>query len=293
MDGTIACEIPASSYSAPDLGSSACAADTCCVWDWVVKDLVKDFVQSDGQCSPLARQAIRLGFHDAAAWSLTSGFGGADGSMLTTDEITRIENNGMQAIVAYGQVALLKWKPFSVGAADLVQMMATVATVSCPLGPRVLSFVGRKDGFSSPTGLLPSALSDADTLIDLFADKTISADDLAALVGAHSTSNQFFVNTSMPNAPQDDTPGVWDVDFYVNTLDANANPAIYKFPSDVNLSLDPRTSGAFQAFANAGFGQAAWNDAFARAYVRVSILGVNNIDKLTDCTSTYLLQLRI
>jgi hypothetical protein len=35
---------------------------------------------------------------------------------------------------------------------------------------------------------------------------------------------------------------------------------------------------------NAGFGQAAWNDGFARAYVRLSILGVADISKLTDCT---------
>jgi manganese peroxidase len=33
-------------------------------------------------------------------------------------------------------------------------------------------------------------------------------------------------------------------------------------------------------------GQAIWNAAYSTAYVRLSLLGVNNINKLTDCTKT-------
>jgi hypothetical protein len=205
--------------------------------------------------------------------------------LLSSDEINRPENDGLQDIIATGRGLLNKYKGFGVGAADLVQFMATVATVSCPLGPRVLSFVGRDDSANSPTGLLPDVHSNADTLIQLFADKTIDADDLAALVGAHSTSEQDIVDHSREGAPQDSTPGVWDVKFYSETLDPNAPSEVFKFPSDIALSQDSRTSGAFNAFANAGFGQAAWNNAFARAYVRLSILGVNRPDKLVDCTS--------
>jgi hypothetical protein len=95
---------------------------------------------------------------------------------------------------------------YSVGAADLVQMMANVATVVCPLGPRVLSFVGRADSPNSPEDLLPGAFSDADTLISLFNDKTISPGDLVALVGAHTTSHQDFVDPSNAGSFQDSTP---------------------------------------------------------------------------------------
>lgn len=181
------------------------------------------FVGSDGQCTEDARTAIRLGFHDAGAWSKTSGFGGADGSMLlNAEEPTRGENKGLEEIIVTGQGLLAKYKSFGVGAADLVQFMATVATVSCPLGPRVLTLVGRSDNAASPTGLLPGVFFDSTTIISLFEDKTICPDDLAALVGAHSTSAQDIVDPARAGAPQDSTPGVWDVKFYTETVDQDA-----------------------------------------------------------------------
>jgi hypothetical protein len=257
------------------------------VWDSVAADLVAIFKECDGQCNEAARQAIRLGFHDAGAWSTTSGFGGADGSMLISpDELNRAENNGMQPIIAtYRALLADKYTALGVGAADLVQFGAQVATVTCPLGARIKTYVGRQDGDgSSPDGLLPDVHSDADTLINLFADKTISAGDLAALVGAHSTSEQDIVDANFAGAPQDSTPGVWDVEFYSETPDPNAPSQVFKFPSDVNLANDPRTAGSFDFFGTNPAGQAAWNDAFARAYVRLSLLGVPNIDNLVDCT---------
>lgn len=135
---------------------------------------------------------------------------------------------------------------------------------------------------------MPDVHSDADTLIQLFADKTISAFDLAALVGAHSTSEQDVVDANFAGAPQDSTPGVWDVAFYTETPDPNAPSAIFKFPSDVALAADPRTKPSFDFFGQDVNGQAAWNDDFARAYVRLSLLGVSNIDDLIECTSMFL-----
>jgi manganese peroxidase len=256
------------------------------VWDSVNSDFVALFTASDGQCTEAARGAIRLGFHDAGAWSLTSGFGGADGSLLiSTEEITRSENNGLQEIIATYQVLWAKYKPFGVGAADLIQFGATVAAVVCPLGPRGRVFLGRKDGDgSSPTGLLPDVNSDADTLIDLFADKTISASDLAALIGAHSTSEQDVVDPALAGAPQDSTPGVNDILFYSETIDPNAPAEVFKFPSDVALAADSRIAPSFTFFGSNPAGQAAWNDAFARAYIRLSILGVPNIDDMFECS---------
>lgn len=135
---------------------------------------------------------------------------------------------------------------------------------------------------------MPDVHSDADTLIKLFEDKTISAFDLAALVGAHSTSSQDVVDANFAGAPQDSTPGVWDVAFYSETTDPNAPSAIFKFPSDVALSADPRTQNSFLFFGNDPDGQTAWNDDFARAYVRLSLLGVPNIDELVECTSKFM-----
>lgn len=87
----------------------------------------------------MARAAVRLGFHDAGAWSQSTGPGGADGSLLlNSDEIARSENNGLQDIRTYGLSLLTKYSHFGVGAADLVQFMHNIAVVVCPLGPRQL-----------------------------------------------------------------------------------------------------------------------------------------------------------
>lgn len=133
----------------------------------------------------------------------------------------------------------------------------------------------------NPEGLLPSPFSNSTVLIDLFADKGISAAQLAALVGAHSTSRQFFVDTTPPaeGEPQDDTPGIWDVDFYANT--ANPPAGVFVFPSDVALMNDPVSGPVFQGFVGK---QGKWDGAFIKAMTALSLLGRNGSTGLTDCT---------
>ncbi|KAK0661224.1 heme peroxidase [Cercophora samala] len=270
----------------PPLHSAACARDTCCVWWYIAEEMTQLFRAFDGQCTDAARGAIRLGFHDAAGWSkFTGDFGGADGSIvLAPEEILRRPNNGLQEIVQQYKFWYDKWSHFGVGMADLIQMGANVATVVCPLGPRIRSFVGRRDSFiPAPDGLLPSPFDPADKLIDLFRAKTIQPLGLAALLGAHSTSRQRFVDPARAGFPQDSTPGVWDVLFYGQTLAARSAPDIFRFPSDIVLAEHPRMFPAFKAFAGPN-GQAPWDFEYAREYVRLSLLGVFNINNLTDCT---------
>jgi hypothetical protein len=123
------------------------SVDTCCIWHTISKALTEEFTEFDGTCNDAARAAIRLGFHDAGAWSQSKAdegfdFGGADGSLaLFQDEIERPENNGLQDIIKTAQAYQKKYK---VGMADLIQYMAIHATVTCPFGPRIRTFVGRK-----------------------------------------------------------------------------------------------------------------------------------------------------
>ncbi|KAF2645142.1 heme peroxidase, partial [Massarina eburnea CBS 473.64] len=275
-------------YPPASAGTAKCKADTCCVWYYVSSVLSALFLGPSGRCNKNARAAVRLGFHDAGTWSSSlaaSGqdFGGADGSIvLSGSEIKRSDNNGLQDIVNKLRDVQAT---FHVGMADLIQFAATHAVVSCPLGPRIRTFVGRKDSTkASPTGLLPGVNDSADTLIALFRDKTISPHDLVALLGAHSVSQQFFANTSRPGAPQDGTPGVWDTLFYNQTLGTGPLPKeVWRFPSDVVLSKDPRTADEWLSFSGKG-GQDHWNEDYAYSYVRLSLLGVNNINNLTECT---------
>ena len=124
--------------------------------------------------------------------------------------MSRADNNGLSAIADQTNKWYTKYNQYGMSMADIIQFGANVATVVCPLGPRIRSFVGRKDNTKAgPTGLLPGEKDSASTLISLFSAKTIDAHDLVALVGAHTTSQQHFVDTSRSGDPQDSSPGVW------------------------------------------------------------------------------------
>lgn len=206
------------SYNRPgDLGTALCQADSCCVWDFVQQELVESFRNQNGTCNGLARASVRLGFHDAGAWSRNSGAGGADGSLLlSSDEINRPENDGLQEIRTKALQLLDKYSRYGVAAADLVQFMHNVATVTCPLGPRLLTLIGRRDRReANPMGLIPSNnATDAIFLIELFQNKTFTARDLAALLGAHTVAQQLYVDPSKAGQTLDSTPGIWDMNFY-------------------------------------------------------------------------------
>ena len=249
-----------SNATAPRPDAKACKTDPCCVWYKVAQDLTDMFRGSSGRCNNNARAAIRLGFHDAGTWSKKlaaqgQDYGGADGSFILFDEITRAENRGLEDIA---QKMKRQAKKHGVGVADLIQFAANTGTVLCPLGPRVRTFVGRDDATqAAPDGLLPDVHADADSLIALFEDKTIDAHALAALVGAHSTSKQFHVDESKSGAPQDTTPAVWDVKFYNETLQPNPGRRVFKFDSDVKLAAHPQISDEWNKFVNS---QDHWNE---------------------------------
>ncbi|KAF9872415.1 peroxidase [Colletotrichum karsti] len=277
----------ASTYEAPGgKNSPECKADKCCIWKFIADDMAKQMVGNAGRCNGVARASVRLGFHDAASWSKTSGGTGADGSIILANEChTRDDNKGLEEICDTMQGWHNKYKKYGVGMADMIQFAANVATVVCPLGPRVRTFVGRKDTTTpSPKGLLPLPSQKSEELFKMFAEKSFTPDGLVALLGAHTTSQQRFIDPSRAGAPQDTTPGVWDVAFYGQTLNPRTPPAVFKIPSDVSISKDPKTNPTWKAFSAGPRGQMAWNQAYSSEYVRMSLLGVNNMNDLTECT---------
>ena len=87
-------------YAVPGpLGTPLCMQDTCCVWKYVVDEMVAKFSGDSGRCNLYARGAVRLGFHDAGAWTKGMTYGGADGSMILTNELSRDINRGLEEIV--------------------------------------------------------------------------------------------------------------------------------------------------------------------------------------------------
>ncbi|KAI1630757.1 peroxidase [Biscogniauxia mediterranea] len=266
------------------LSSSSCAQDPLCRWYWIVQDMQGKFSDQNG-CTDDARGAIRQGFHDAATWDISSSYGGADGSLLLSDELSRPENLGLAPIGEVTKAWYETYKQYGVTMADIIQTAAIVATVSCPGGPRIRAFVGRHDDSrAGPEGKLPLPFQDAQYLINLFQAKTFTASDLVALVGAHTASKQFFVDPTRAGASQDSTPNVWDSRFYAETLSSTNQSSIFTFQSDKNLATFPSTSGQWAAFADPLHGQGQWGPAYAQAYFRMSMLGVNNLQNLTEIT---------
>lgn len=231
-------------------GSPQCSQDLCCSVGYMVADTLRPAFTSPQGCTALARGAIRLGFHDAAAWNSSLPTGGADGSLvLNAQEAARSDNRGLEEIIAQTRTWYDQYKGTGISMADLIQVSAITAVAACPGGPRIKTFLGRKDSTNlPPEGLLPSATADAQTNIALFEAKTFSAADLVALVGAHTVSTQSTVDPSKPDASQDTTPATWDTLYYGQTADPSTPPGVVKFPSDVSLASSPATSGTWKEF---------------------------------------------
>ncbi|RKU42576.1 hypothetical protein DL546_002863 [Coniochaeta pulveracea] len=239
------------------------------VWTQVKSDLNNLFMAGD-QCNDLARGAIRAVFHDCGSWDTSQGLsGGCDGSLIlgtTPDvELSRAENRGLQAIA--GVLRGLAGK-YSTSVADMIVFAGIDAAVAlCPGGPHVPTFIGRNDSTTSaPEGGLPDVFDSAANLAALFAKKGFSAEDLAALLGAHSTSTQKFVDPTQFNKSQDSTPGQWDVSYYKETYNyattGSKSNAVFVLPSDSKLSTYNDVGKKFQSFIG---NQGKWTSSFASA----------------------------
>jgi hypothetical protein len=84
--------------AAGPLGSTACQKDQCCVWIYLAAEMAQKFRTSSGRCNKFARGAVRLAFHDAGPWKKGLTNGGADGSLLLSNEMSRPVNKGLEEI---------------------------------------------------------------------------------------------------------------------------------------------------------------------------------------------------
>lgn len=266
------------------IGSPACEKDKCCLWHYISLEMVEWF-KDGNRCGSLARQAIRLMFHDSGAWNTTMDFGGADGSAVLTEEADRRENSGLKEISARLRTLHNKYRGKGVSMADLIQVGSNVATVVCPRGPRIRTFVGRLDSTKpAPEGLLPGPRQEASQIRTAFAAKGISPDELVALIGSHTVSRQSAVDPAQRGAPQDPTPGTWDTAFYRETAARNPSRGVVRFPSDVALAHDSVTAAKWAEFSAPG-AQTAWNAAYAQAAFKMSMFGVKNLNDLVECSA--------
>ena len=266
----------------PDLSTRDGGGGNCpAIWTTIASELQGMFLDktvNPSQCNDAARAAIREAFHDCGSWETALGTlpgnGGCDGSLILTrdpngdcsDEATcelkRGENGGLADISATLLALQKKYvaRDSSVTVADMIQFAAAVAIVTCPGGPQIKTFVGRKDYSVPATRLLPDVHAPGADLYALFQRKGFNANELAALLGAHSTSKQFGVDPSQSGAAQDSTPGKWDVQYYADTLSPPAG--VYVLPSDTVLAAHPTVGKEFKGFVGS---QGKWTSAFGSA----------------------------
>ncbi|KAI7282019.1 class II peroxidase [Hortaea werneckii] len=263
------------------------------VWSSIASDLKRNFAG----CNNLARSAVRFAFHDSAGYSVKNptyspASGGADGSLLLSDEeVSRSDQNPLQGFRSFLLGKYNGYKDQDVTAADFVQVAGMIGVKACPCGPVVKTVVGRKDNSNAtPDGLLPQAFgqgADYQTLIDLWADKGFSPRELAALIGAHSTSRAFAQqqNGIPTGGQQDSTPRVWDVKYYSQTQSQSPPRGVYRFQSDVNLANPETETG--KAFSDFARNPGTWAAEFSAAFYKLSIAGISEdvVAGLIDCTA--------
>ncbi|KAF7351681.1 Peroxidase [Mycena sanguinolenta] len=260
------------------------AKNPVCVPWYGIRDAIMGGI-FQGRCGDNARAAIRLAFHDAGTFSLALQAnalpnGGADGSLLVDpNEVLRSENNGLQNIVS-----LLKPLPaqFGVSPGDILHLAGVLAVLACPGGPVIPAYVGRSAPRNiAPTGLLPDTEDSVNVLLARFADMGFKSREVMALIGAHTTGKQRFVDPAAANTTFDTTVQIWDTRFYTETADpTTVLPGTFKLDSDVNFATNPTTTQDFNRFIG---NQDNWISEYSEAHEKMSLLGFQARD-LTDCS---------
>ncbi|KAG6518460.1 peroxidase 18-like [Zingiber officinale] len=281
--------------------------------------LVRGAVRSaSAMDSTVPAKLLRLLFHDCLVE-------GCDGSVLVQGNGAESSDPANKSLDGFYVVESAKrlleiWCPGTVSCADILVLAARDA-VGLSGGPSVEVPLGRRDGIvSSASDVRPNMVDTVfslDQMMQHFAAKGLSIDDLVALSGAHTigsshcrtfgdrfqqTSNGSLVpadnsldsnyamelankcfagasdSTSVANDPV--TPSTFDNQYYANLL---ANKGLLH--SDSILVTDLRTKSRVQAFAQS---QEKFFESWADSFVKLSTVGVKTGDQgliKVSCTS--------
>lgn len=161
----------------------------------------------------------------------------------------------------------------------MIQFAAATAISICPLGPRVQALVGRVDSsVAAPLNSMPGSRDAISSILEKFAAKGFSPDDVVALMGTHSVAVQVNDDPAQAGKALDSTPSVYDLKFYQETLEGTAP---YSLQSDRGLANDTETKEKWKQFADGD--TSAWNTAFTDAWNRFAVIG-NDVSSLQDCS---------
>lgn len=135
---------------------------------------------------------VRAAAHDS--FSISEGFGGADGSVLLThDEINRPENKYDSWAYLLSQNALALAKRYNTSVADIISVCGAVAT-EFQGGPTIVKhdlshpfLVGRFDSIEpNPANKLPGSNINLDGFANFAKNRNLTMEEMTALMGSHS-----------------------------------------------------------------------------------------------------------
>ncbi|KAJ8518043.1 hypothetical protein ONZ45_g4823 [Pleurotus djamor] len=222
----------------------------CCVLFPILDDIQANLFDG-GECGEEVHESLRLTFHDAIGFSRTRGGGGADGSIVTFDNIETAfhANAGIDEIVEAQKPFIAKHSTISPG--DFIQFAGAVGVSNCPGAPRIKFFLGRPNATApSPDLLIPEPFDSVDSILARFSDAGFNAAEVIALLA------------SFPGEVESPLGGE------------------LRLQSDSELARDTRTACEWQSFVN---NQAKLRSAFGAAMVKLANLG-HSTSSLVDCS---------
>lgn len=135
------------------------------------------------------------------------------------------------------------------------EYLLAIANKACPWGPLIPFYIGRQD---NPTAALvnqlPPPTTNASSMIQIFAARGFTSEDLVALVGAHSAAY------NLSRIPFDTTPGELDsCTYYKEVLTGDAPTVLF---SDRSLATHPDTQDDWIEY---GQSQESWDEDYVKA----------------------------
>jgi hypothetical protein len=281
-------------------GGRTTANAVCCKWFDVLDDIQVNLFDG-GECGEEVHESLRLTFHDAIGFSPKMlrqgkfGGGGADGSIMAHSEIETVfhANDGIDDIVDVQRPFAIK---HGVSFGDFIQFAGAVGVSNCPGAPRLEFMAGRLNfSLPSPDLLVPEPSDSVDTIIARMGDAGFSPNEIVDLLASHTVAAQDHVDPTIPGTPFDSTPGIFDANFFVETLlkggvtpgnGINVGQVLsplqgeFRLESDAAFARDARTACEWQSLITS---QARLQSQFRAAMAKLATLGQVRAF-LTDCS---------
>ncbi|XP_022763060.1 L-ascorbate peroxidase 3-like [Durio zibethinus] len=234
-------------------------------------------------CAPIM---LRLAWHDAGTYDVSTKTGGPNGSIRNEEEYTHGSNSGLKIAIDFCEEVKVKHPKITY--ADLYQLAGVVA-VEVTGGPTIDFVPGRKDSNICPKeGRLPNAKKGAPHLRDIFYRMGLSDKDIVALSGGH-TLGRAHPERSGFDGPWTNEPLKFDNSYFLELLKGESE-GLLKLPTDMALLDDPEFRRYVELYAK---DEDAFFIDYAESHKKLSELGftpASSRSKLIVKDSTILAQ---